>query len=278
MKVIYKYPKLETVEVINRPSKNVKSPYLADVKYKDKDEIFMVHSPALGLCGYIRSGSIVAISEKFDCKNTERKTKHTIELVELKNDDNKKLWVGANPCLSNKLFEVMLNKEIIDFVGKVNFMKREYTYEINDIKSRFDFYVENNKNKYIIEVKNVPIVDYPLNKMPEFRKFPIRDGKRKAIFPDGYQSKKGECVSPRALKHLRELVHIKKNVKDIIPALVFIVQREDCYGFSPNFEKDPLYSKELKKAHEEGVIIKAYLMKMSLKQVSFIKELPVVFK
>ena len=113
----------------------------------------MVHSPALGLCGYIRPGSTVAISEKSDCKNSVRKTKHTIEMVELKNDDNKKLWVGANPCLSNKLFEVMLNKNIIDFVGNVTFMKREYSYEINNLKSRFDFYVETNKKNLLLKLK-----------------------------------------------------------------------------------------------------------------------------
>ena len=50
-------------------------------------------------------------------------------------------------------------------------MKREYVYNIDDFKSRFDFYIESNSKKFIIEVKNVPIVDYPLNKMPSFRKF-----------------------------------------------------------------------------------------------------------
>ena len=275
MKIIYKYPTLSIAEVVSRPSKEIKSPYLADVMFDDK-KVFMAHSPALGLCGYISTKSIVALSEKFDCKNVKRKTKHTVELVKIKNDDNKEIWLGANPCLSNKLFENMVNKNIIDELQNVDFLKREYQISFPEEKSRFDFYVESNNKKFIIEVKNVPIVDYPLNKMPEFRKFPVRSGKRKAIFPDGYQSKKGECVSPRALKHLRMLIKIKKERKELIPMLVFIIQREDCYGFSPNFEKDPLYSAELVRAHKEGVIIKAYLMKMTLKQVSFIKEIPVI--
>lgn len=275
MKILYKYSELKVATIINRPSKEVKSPYLADIKFKDSDQVLMAHSPALGLCGFIRSGSKVALSEKFDCKNVKRKSKYTIELVEIENDDKKKLWVGANPCLSNNLFEIMINKNIIDFIDSVKLLKREYQYEINNFKSRFDFYIETETKKYIIEVKNVPIVDYPLNKMPDFRKFPVRIDKRRAVFPDGYQSKKGDCVSPRALKHLRELIEIKKSNNGITPVLVFIVQREDCYGFSPNFEKDPLYSKELVRASKEGVIIKAYLMKMTTKNVSFIKELPV---
>lgn len=274
MKVLYKYDNLIISEVVNRPSKEIKSPYLADLKLDGK--IFMAHSPALGLCGFIDSGAIVAISKKFNCKNVKRKTDHTIEMVKIKNDDNKYIWLGANPCLSNTLFEIMLNKKLIDNIINPTLIKREYTMKIGDDKSRLDFYVEANNSKFIIEIKNVPIVDYPLNKMPKFRKFPIRDGKRKAIFPDGYQSKKGECVSPRALKHLEMLIKIKKEMKDFIPMLVFIVQREDCFGFSPNFEKDPLYSSKLIEAYNEGVIIKSYLMKMTPKQVSFIKEIPVV--
>lgn len=275
MKIIYKYPNLLIAEVENRPSKEIKSPYLADLKFDD-GKLFMAHSPALGLCGYITKGSIVAISEKFNCKNVKRKTKYTIEMVKIKNDDNKEIWLGANPCLSNDLFENIVNKKLIDVIPKVDYLKREYQMIIDNEKSRFDFYIESNNKKFIIEVKNVPIVDYPLNKMPEFRKFPVRVGKRKAIFPDGYQSKKGECVSPRALKHLQMLIKIKKENKELTPMLVFIIQREDCFGFSPNFEKDPLYSSELKRAYNEGVIIKAYLMKMSIKQVSFIKEIPVI--
>ena len=276
MKTVYKYEDLILGTIINRPSKEVKSPYLADVKFDGDNKIYMVHSPALGLCGYITTGSIVACSKKLECKNVERKSNHTIELVKTTNDDNKQLWIGANPCLSNKLFEEMAKKGIINFIDKIDFLKREYTYSSENFKSRFDFYIESNKKKYIIEIKNVPIVDYPLNKMPKFRKFPVRIDKRRAIFPDGYQAKKGECVSPRALKHLRELIEIKKTKKDLIPALVFVVQREDCYGFSPNFEKDPIYSEELKRAYKEGVIIKAYLMKMGLKDIKFIKEIPVI--
>ena len=40
MKLIYKYKDLEIVEVVNRPSKDVKSPYLADVKSKGKKFIY----------------------------------------------------------------------------------------------------------------------------------------------------------------------------------------------------------------------------------------------
>jgi sugar fermentation stimulation protein A len=270
MKIIYKYNNLEIAEVINRPSKKIKSPYLADINIKNKEEL--AHTPGLGLCGFITKESIVAVSEA----EGERKSKYTIELVKIKNDDNKNVWVGANPATSNLYFNNMIEKNLLSFIPKVSMIKREFKFQ--KYESRFDFYVETENNKkYIIEIKNVPLVDYPKDKMPSFRKFPERKTKnRNAIFPDGYQSKKGDCVSPRALKHLRELVKIKKDNSKIIPMLVFIIQREDCYGFTPNFEKDPLYSNELKKAYELGLTVKAVMLKMSPKNVKYVKEVPVI--
>ena len=52
-----------------------------------------------------------------------------------------------------------------------------------------------------------------------------------------------------------------KNHPEFNPMLIFVIQREDCHGFSPNFEKDPLYSNELKKAYESGLTIKAVMLK-----------------
>ena len=271
MKIIYKYDNLVVLDVVNRPSKEIKSPYLADILIKKKK--YLAHSPGLGLCGFITTDSVVAVSKS---DNEKRKSKYTIEMVKVKNDENKNVWVGANPATSNLYFNNIIEKNLLSFLPKINLIKREF--KMTGYQSRFDFYLEAvNKKKFIIEVKNVPLVDYPKDKMPKFRKFPERKcKKRNAIFPDGYQAKKGDCVSPRALKHLRELVDIKKKNLDLIPMLVFVVQREDCFGFTPNFEKDPLYSNELKKAIKSGFIVKAIMLKMSIKNVKFIKEIPVI--
>ena len=273
MKIIYKYNDLIVADVINRPSKEIKSPYLADILIKKKTHL--AHSPGLGLCGFITVDSIVAVSKS---DSDKRKSKFTIELVKVKNDDNKNIWVGANPATSNLYFNNIIEKNLLSFLPKINLIKREY--KMTGFESRFDFYLEaDNKKKFIIEIKNVPLVDYPKDKMPKFRKFPERKcNKRNAIFPDGYQAKKGDCVSPRALKHLKELIKIKKKNPEFNPMLIFVVQREDCYGFSPNFEKDPIYSNELKKGIKEGLIVKAIMLKMSPKNVKFIKEIPVLIE
>ena len=66
MKTIFKFNNLTISEVINRPSKNIKSPYLADILINDKIE--MAHSPGLGLCGFITTGSEVAVTSN-DCES-----------------------------------------------------------------------------------------------------------------------------------------------------------------------------------------------------------------
>ena len=43
--------KLKKAIIINRPSKTIKSPYLADIQINNTIEL--AHSPSLGLCGLI---------------------------------------------------------------------------------------------------------------------------------------------------------------------------------------------------------------------------------
>lgn len=274
-KIIHKYNNLLTVKVLNRPSKKIKSPYLADICIDSKNEL--AHSPGLGLCGFISTDSTVAVSSS---DSEKRKSKYTIELVQVENDNKKKIWVGANPVTSNMFFRKMIEMNLLNFLPKIDIIKQEVTFK--GFESRFDFMLETSNKRYIVEIKNVPIIDYPEDKMPSFRKFPVRkDGIRTAVFPDGYQGKKGLCVSPRALKHLQELVKIKKTLNkgpiEHIPILVFVVQREDCGAFSPNFDKDPVYSKALKDAYDNGLLVKVVMLKLSTKNVKFIKELPIKF-
>ena len=47
--IIYRFDNPISGEVVNRPSKTNKSPYLADVLINNK--IYMAHSPSLGLSG-----------------------------------------------------------------------------------------------------------------------------------------------------------------------------------------------------------------------------------
>lgn len=94
--------------------------------------------------------------------------------------------------------------------------------------SRLDFYIENKNEKAFVEVKGVTLE---------------ADGTAK--FPD--------APTERGRKHLGEL--IKARQQGYRAAAVFVIQMKGCKCFMPNTERDPDFSKELKRAYENGVEI-----------------------
>ena len=266
--------KLKKAIIIDRPSKTIKSPYLADIIIKDLIEL--AHSPSLGLCGLIINETQVMVST---CEEGCRKSKYTIELVYINNVG----WIGANPQYGNKIFSSFINK-----FSEFNEYKIEKA-EIKVLNSRLDFLLVNDKNeKFYVEVKNVPLVDSvnsdkSNNDSDKSKKLDNSDNKSKkssqiaAIFPDGYKNSKNQCISDRAYKHLEELIELKK--KGFRTALVFIIQREDPEFFKPNYARDKIYSEKLKEAYDKGVEIYAYKFKWIIKNnigsCKFIKKIPI---
>lgn len=245
--------------IINRPSKSIKSGYMADVEIDD--EVELAHSPSLGLGGLISKGVNVMVSK---CIDDCRKSKYTIELVESINPRNKKIWIGANPLFANKIFT--------NFFYKFNEFKN-YTIEKQEIKilnSRLDFLLVNNKKeKCYVEIKNVPLIEY--NKESK---------SISSIFPDGYKNSKNICISDRAYKHIEDLINLKN--QGYRTSLVFIIQREDADNFKPNYLRDKIYSDKLKEAFDNGVEIYAYKFKWSIKNnnasCTFVEKIQISFK
>ncbi len=244
--------KLEILEavVINRPSKKIKSPYVADIEINNKEKL--AHSPSLGLCGLIDKNTNVLVSK---CDSECRKSQYTIELVK-----HNKVIIGANPMFANKIFS--------HFLKKFNEFK-DYKIEKPEIKihdSRLDFLLSKNNEKFYVENKNVPLVK-------------VENNITTAIFPDGYKNSKNICVSDRAYKHIIDLIKLKNEGYRV--SLVFIVQRSDADIFSPNYLKDKIYSEKLKEAYNKGVEIYAYKFKWSVKdnmaKCKFMKRIDVLF-
>lgn len=266
--IIYRFNNTILAEVINRPSEINKSPYLADVIINDI--IYVAHSPSLGLSGLIKSGSVVVLEKN---NNPDNVSKFKIVSTKIKEfeTNNKFIYVGANPVLVNTLFLNCIKLKLLPFKNIIDIKK-----EVNIFGSRIDFQLfDKNNNKYLIECKYAPTVDYH----PEHK--PIKNVsvgnknnyKRAAIFPDGWQYKKGAVVSERALKHLNTLITgIKKGYKSF---LFFFCLREDVQYFRPNFEKDLIFTNKIKKAKQKGVIIKAFKLKYSKNNIKFIGEIPV---
>merc|ERR1712241_766172 len=92
--IIMRLPNIVRATVINRPSKVVRSPYMADIVVEGVPGEVLCHSPALGCAGLIVPGSQVLVTPKTG--NT--KSKYSLDLVDIG-----LCIVGVNPMPCNKL-------------------------------------------------------------------------------------------------------------------------------------------------------------------------------
>jgi DNA-binding sugar fermentation-stimulating protein len=254
-------------QVIKRPSKYIKTPYVADIMY-DNDEV-LAHTASLGCCGLADINATVLFSVSPQSKSkTKPKNKanmkctHTVYLSVLKENYNEQI-IGIHPKLAEILTEEALKTNLLTKLQNIKTYKRETTIYIRDkIDSRFDFTgIDQNGIPFIMEVKNVPLADYEDVTAKERAKmdFSNRDFNSKvAYFPDGYRKKTSDPVSPRALKHIRELTLIKKEIlkytQNMRCIMCYVIQRTDVNRFQPSII-DPEYRNAFKQAVEAGVEI-----------------------
>jgi sugar fermentation stimulation protein A len=203
--------------------------FFVDVKLKNK--IVTAHCPNPGsMMGLLNKNNKVWITKSL---NLKRKLKFTLQIIEDK--DSK---VGVNTHLTNKIVLDALQKSLIKNFDKNIKIVSEQVFGTN---TRFDFYLEDKKNKSFLEVKNVTL-------------------KRKngiAEFPDS--------ITSRGTKHLNELINATK--KGFNAYLLFVIQREDCTKFEIAKDIDIEYSKALTKALKNNVKILCYDCKFSSKGI-----------
>jgi hypothetical protein len=252
-------------KVIKRPSKYIKTPYVADILCENEE--VLGHTASLGCCGLVDINAFVLISVSPETK-TKTKNKanmrctHTVYLSVLREKNNEQI-IGVHPKLAETLVESALKANLLSKLQNIKKYKRETTIYIKDkIDSRFDFTgVDQDGNPFIMEVKNVPLADYEDITAKERVKmdFTGRNFNSKvAYFPDGYRKKTSDPVSPRALKHIRELTLIKKETlnttHNIRCIMCYVIQRTDVDRFQPSVI-DPEYRNAFKNAVEAGVEI-----------------------
>jgi sugar fermentation stimulation protein A len=141
-------------------------------------------------------------------------------------------WVSVDSRVPNKLFlEALRNRDIIE-LADYSIIKPECGYG----HSRFDFFLANECDRCLLEVKSATLV---------------KDGV--AMFPD--------AVTERGKRHVKDLVKAKK--EGYKACVLFLVQRTDAYSFAPDDETDPEFGKALRTAASAGVEIYAYKMEIS---------------
>jgi DNA-binding sugar fermentation-stimulating protein len=251
--IILKIEDLVEGQIVKRPSKVIKSPYVADAIINNED--FLAHTAALGCCGLCETGSTILFAPM---KNKDpTKCIYSAQLAII-NEKNNEIIIGIHPKLAEQLVEKCLTNNYLSILKNVKSYRRETVIFVeNKVDSRFDFSgIDENGVPFIMEVKNVPLADYE-DICAKDRKGKCYDdlpyNSKVAYFPDGYRKKSDDTVSPRALKHIKELTLIKKESKTRC-IMCYVIQRTDVNRFQPSII-DPQYREAVKLALEAGVEI-----------------------
>ncbi len=245
----------------NRPSKIIKSPYVADAVTKTGRKV-LVHTPFLNLGEQCNNGSKIYAT----LSNENSKTDFIAQLVKFDDKVYGKVIIGANPFTAEKICKSIIMKNLWN-----PFNGYQLTEKPKEIDYRGDLYLKNSKNEIIIiEIKNVVCASYNPNINQDHYKLPFYDKSkpfiRSGIYPFGerkqnYKNKK--VVSERSIRQLDTMIRDKGRFKF---AIIFVVNRSDCNLFKANWQGDPVYAKYLNNAADKG--IEVYALKINWQNFS----------
>jgi len=279
MSLLLKINDLIEGEIIKRPSKYIKTPYVADIKISSDSNMILGHTASLGCCGLADVGAHILMAPVPKTKNNTNSDKLHCEYrvyLSVIREKNSEMIVGIFPKLAEDLTESALKNNLLSRLQNIKKYKKETKiYVPGLVDSRFDFSgIDENGVPFIMEVKNVPLADYEDVTAKDRKKmcFDDRDINSKvAYFPDGYRKKSTDPVSPRALKHINELALIKRMSKTRC-IMCYVIQRTDVNRFQPSVI-DPEYREAFVQAVKSGVeIITMVVQWTSAGEAYFIKD------
>ena len=247
--------------VIKRPSSYIKTPYVADIIPINSDSSILGHTASLGCCGLADVGASILMAPvpKNKKKDGKLHCEYRVYLSILKETaKEKEIIIGIHPKLAEDLTESAIKNNLLNRLQNVKSYKRETAiYVEGKVDSRFDFTgIDCDGVPFIMEIKNVPLADYEDITSKDRKKKCYDDrlyDSKVAYFPDGYRKKVVDTVSPRALKHIKELTLIKR--ESITRCIMcYVIQRTDVESFQPSII-DPEYREAFKEAVKSGVEI-----------------------
>ena len=249
-KELIQFQNVIQLEILHRPSKKIKSPYVADAINKNGDE-FLVHTPGLGLADQCLPGSKIFATPS---KSKSSKTDYIAQSVSVNEKDYGKTLIGANPHTAE-----LIGKKIL----KSNLWNPYSNYKVCNKKPAHidylgDIYLKAQNKYIIIEMKNVICASYDPNIKVD-RRYVFYDNKipfrRSGIYPNGERSQKYKGKSVVSERSVRQIDSMIKDKEKYQFAIVFLVNRGDCTAFKPNWQRDPIYSEYLNKAFDIGIDI-----------------------
>lgn len=280
--ILYDCGEIICGKVLHRPSKKIKSPYVADIMLssfsstileEEKEKVasvsekneeiekneetevneFLAHCPSLGCCGLVDKEAQVYLTKN---KNPNVKTAYTVDLAileEIKNGKKYREIIGLHPKIAEKIGYNAIEQNCIPSLQNVKLLQKEKKFE----NSRFDIYgIDEHDQEFILEIKTVPLADYVDCAKKDRKNYTelieSKEWNQKiAYFPDGYRKNKNDPVSPRALKHIQELEKISLEGKYKC-YLLFIIQRTDVEYFQTSVI-DSIYKEAVVSAANNGV-------------------------
>ena len=198
-----KYREIVESAFIDRPNR-----FIAHVDVNDTVET--VHVKNTGRCRELLLPGAAVRLEVSD--NPKRKTKYDLVMVHKQGLG----WVNMDSQAPNKVVAEWLA------TGDYDLVKSEYTYG----KSRIDFYMEKNGEKYLLEVKGCTLEVDGIG-----------------YFPD--------APTERGVKHLHELEQAQQ--AGYRCAVAFVVQMEGVTEVRPNISTQPEFGTALAEAKAAGV-------------------------
>lgn len=206
---------------------------------KKGSKILEVYVPNTGRCKeLLLEGTKVFVTYN---DNPKRKTSYTLIAV-VKGEK----IINIDSQSPNQVVEEALLQKKIDLGFKYNKIKREYTHG----DSRFDFYLEGDGKKALMEVKGVTLEKDNI-----------------VAFPD--------APTKRGLKHIKGLID---SSEDYLTYILFVIQMKDVEFFTPNYVTDKNFSKELLKASKTGVKVLAYDSYVERNKIEIADSVPVVLE
>jgi DNA-binding sugar fermentation-stimulating protein len=256
--------------VMKRPSKIIKTPYVADIIINpESKETVLGHTASLGCCGLADVGAHILMAPvpktKQKAKKAHNSTKGPSEdkpsceyrvYLSILREKDTEIIIGIYPKLAEELTLSALKNNQLSSLQNIQSYKRETKICVPGlVDSRFDLSgIDANGIPFIMEIKNVPLADYEDVCAKDRKKMCFDDrefNSKVAYFPDGYRKKSTDPVSPRALKHINELALIKSMSKTRC-IMCYVIQRTDVNRFQPSII-DPEYRNAFIKARDAGV-------------------------
>ncbi len=175
--------------------------------------------------------------------NPKRKTKYDLIAAEKKRENQSTLLINLDSQAPNDATEEWLKTGAL--FSRDATIRREVSHGL----SRFDFFIEDGKDKIFLEVKGV-----------------TQEVNGSALFPD--------APTERGVKHIEELIQCTR--EGFNAYILFVVQMKGVFHLSPNDETHKAFGDALRKAQKYGVKILAYDCIVTPDSIVIDKSIPVI--